>query len=117
MLLHGDLHPQSVLVSPESQVQVIDHELCEIGRPAYDLGLVLAHGTLLKAAGGQVDLAAFLEGYEGQWGVLDPEEKQVMEEVSAFETLRRLIGAANAGYLTETSLIQSLLREAGDQLV
>lgn len=48
-LIHGDYSPKNLLVTPENQVIVLDHEVAVFADPAFDLAFLLNH-LLLKAA-------------------------------------------------------------------
>jgi aminoglycoside phosphotransferase (APT) family kinase protein len=71
-ITHGDYRLENVIVSPEGSVAaVLDWELCTLGDPMADLGLLLAYWR--EAGEGSTDLevapATTLEGFPNRHGV------------------------------------------------
>jgi hypothetical protein len=61
-LLHGDLHPANVLLSPENEVMILDWGEARIGLAAWDLGLVtpvMVQSYIDSGVPGGMDTAEF----------------------------------------------------------
>jgi 5-methylthioribose kinase len=86
-LLHGDFYPGSWLRTAAG-VRIIDPEFGFLGRPEFDLGVMLGHAVL---AGGSTEEAAFeLRSYVAPAGFSWP----LAVRFAGVEIMRRLIGVA-----------------------
>lgn len=86
-LLHGDFYPGSWLQT-EDRIWVIDAEFAHVGRPEFDLGVLLAHLDLSQAPASAY--AQVAEEY------VRPAEynADLAEQLRGAEIIRRLIGLA-----------------------
>ncbi len=87
-LLHGDFYPGSWLKTKDG-VRVIDPEFCAVGRPEYDVGMVLAH-VVLAGHRGADGLRAIEEHYKGPHGF----RPDLVAGFAGAEIMRRLLGVA-----------------------
>ncbi|MCB9669611.1 MAG: phosphotransferase [Alphaproteobacteria bacterium] len=108
-LIMGDLWLPSVLVGPS--LAVIDWELCHWGRPAQDLGHLVAHLWMRAHVDGTPSVhEAFLEAY----GPVDPEEHGLLYAHAGAEILARVHGPfrGSGPYATTSAAV---LEEADQQ--
>lgn len=101
-LVHADFSPKNLLVSPDRQVLLVDHEVAHWGDPSFDLAFFmthllaksLRHPDALHALG--VTLDAYLEAAPTMWRVVD-ESGQLL----GLMMLARVDGKSPLEYLTE----------------
>jgi aminoglycoside phosphotransferase (APT) family kinase protein len=116
-LVHGDFSPKNLLISPDGQVLLIDHEVAHWGDPQFDLAFFLPHLTikaLREAADGPAVLRAmraFLTAYaeaSTEWEALS---RRTAPLVAAM-TLARIDGKSPVEYLQhgERSRVRDLMK-------
>ncbi|MFL5755108.1 MAG: phosphotransferase family protein [Chloroflexota bacterium] len=108
-LVHGDFSPKNLLVTPDSCLLLVDHEVAHWGHPAFDVGFVVSH-LCLKAirfrgagdAGVYLDAAAaVLAPYAEEVGDLRIGLGQFATRVTGALLLARVDGKSPAEYLTD----------------
>lgn len=119
-LVHGDVQAGNVLLLPDGP-KLLDAEICHVGDPAFDVGILLAHlrlGAVARGeAGGSNDeeaaawsVYAEAHGEEGLLAFADA------ARYAGIELLRRSIGAARAPAVEETAGALAAI-DAGLELV
>lgn len=105
VLLHGDYYPGSWL-NVNGEFKVIDPEFCFFGKPAYDLGVLLAHLSMAQATDEQ--LALVWKNYQ------QPADFSVAltEQFWGMELIRRLIGLAQLPLSLTLAEKETLLAKA-----
>jgi 5-methylthioribose kinase len=104
-LLHGDVFPGS-FVRTRLGLRIIDPEFCFLGRPEWDVGVLLAHLWLARQP---ADLRhRFLRQYTGPPG-FDP---RLALRLAGVEIIRRLIGYAQLPLSSALAERQQLLELA-----
>jgi len=105
-LVHGDASPKNILVTPDGEVLIIDHEVAHWGRPAFDTAFVVNHlclkafyrpeqaGSYLQAA--ETLLGAYAEA-AGDGSVSRDESALVLAPL----LLARIDGRSQVEYLEE----------------
>lgn len=105
---HGDLHPDSLMVQPDSKLIFIDAELSDSVHPGYDIGTLCAHLIAHSAARSKESIrvlppakrlvSSYLQTMTDN-SVLDSLDKDSLladiERFTGAELLRRLIGPAS----------------------
>ncbi len=86
-LIHGDYHPASFLDN-ESRVYVIDTEFAHLGRPEFDIGILMAHLLLSRAT--EKRILQIDTDYRKPAGF----DAGLARRFSQVEIMRRLIGIA-----------------------
>ncbi len=87
VLIHGDYYPGSWLRTPEG-TRVIDPEFAYLGRPEFDLAVLVAH--LKMAQTGEAVLMAALNAYRQPKGF----DQDLFAGFCGVEIMRRIIGLA-----------------------
>lgn len=87
-LIHGDFYPGSFLTSAEGKVYVIDTEFAHLGRPEFDLGVLMAHLLLSGAEEGRI--LQLDRDYDKPPGF----SGRLSRQFCYVEIMRRLIGIA-----------------------
>ena len=110
-LVHGDFSPKNLLVTPDSRLLLVDHEVAHWGHPAFDVGFVVSH-LCLKAirfraaghAGVYLDAAAaVLDAYAEEVGELRIGLGPFAVRVTGALLLARVDGKSPVEYLTGES--------------
>ncbi|GAB3547309.1 phosphotransferase [Spirosoma fluminis] len=109
-LIHGDYYPGSWLKTT-SGTRVIDPEFGFLGRPEFDLGVMLAH---LKLARQEESLAKQALNQYRPTGDLEP---ALLQGFMGVEILRRLIGLAQLPLSLDLAQKKTLLDEAADMVL
>lgn len=104
-LIHADLNPKNVLVTPAGPV-LIDWELAHVGDPAFDLAMPVAH-LLLKAVRRSApvpDRVALLEAAGALWAAYcGPADRDLAVRHVGGIMAARLWGKSPVEYLTGTA--------------
>jgi len=87
-LIHGDFYPGSFLDAEQGEVYVIDTEFAHLGRPEFDLGVLMAHLLLSGAEEGRI--LQLDRDYDKPAGF----SGQLSRQFCYVEIIRRLIGIA-----------------------
>jgi 5-methylthioribose kinase len=119
-LVHGDYSPKNLLVAPDGNLILLDHEVAHWGNPAFDIAFVLNHLCLksLKFLG-RAD--AYLAAARATWAAYLDEAPAIVHRLQAHTAqllgglmLARVDGKSPVEYLeteTEQERIRSLARE------
>jgi 5-methylthioribose kinase len=111
-LVHGDFSPKNLLVTPDRDLLLIDHEVAHFGDPSFDVAFFLNHlclkafhmpwlaPELLAAA------AVFLRAYADEQGGLRPDLDQRIASVLAALMLARIDGKSPVEYLSEPNRVR-----------
>jgi aminoglycoside phosphotransferase (APT) family kinase protein len=121
-LVHGDFSPKNLLVTPDGDVLLVDHEVAHWGHPAFDVAFVTNH-VCLKAvrlrAGGLalacLDAAtAMLDAYAAEAGALQLGVGLFAARTTGALMLARVDGKSPVEYLTDErdrALVRSIGRD------
>jgi 5-methylthioribose kinase len=104
-LVHGDVQAGNVLLPPGG-VKLLDAEIAHVGDPAFDAGMLLAHGLLPSAARGNAAAArTLLEGcwraYAEAHGTDGLPALGDALRYAGLELLRRTVGAARVAAVAD----------------
>lgn len=106
-LVHADFSPKNLLVTPENDLILVDHEVAHVGDPSFDIAFLLTHLTAKalhdRVHSGQLcdAMSAFLDSYgaAADW----PEASSRTPRLLAAIMLARVDGKSPLEYLTATS--------------
>ncbi len=128
VLTHGDLHGASVFIQGENIPTLIDAELCDVGGAWFDVGMITAHLWMLSTSQKTSPFVPqFLESYWREFTRSLPALARSTTrrtdffkktgQFAGFEMIRRIIGAANSDYLSDTQLKENLLEHASQRIL
>lgn len=106
-LVHGDFFPGSWLL-PAAGLRIIDPEFCFLGRPEWDLAVLVAHLRLMRQRPSPAELAALYAGPAIDWALV--------EAWASVEVLRRLLGVAQLPLDRSLDEKQELIANAVERL-
>lgn len=109
-LIHGDFYPGSFL-DVEGRVFVIDAEFAHLGRPEFDIGVLMAH--LLMSRASEKRILQIDTDYEKAPGF----EPELARQFCYVEVIRRLIGIAQLPISLSFDERKQLLERARARLV
>ena len=123
-LVHGDFSPKNLLVTPDGDVLLVDHEVAHWGHPAFDVAFVTNHLCLkavaMRAHGdvlGYLDAASVvLDAYAREVGDLDLGIGRFAARTTGALMLARVDGKSPVEYLTDEH-DRALVRSIGRGMV
>lgn len=103
--VHGDYSPKNLLVTPQNELMLIDHEVAHLGDPRFDLAFFLPHLTAKALReGGHPELIehirVFIDSYASEstdWEAISASTPALVSSI----LLARVDGKSPLEYLTE----------------
>jgi 5-methylthioribose kinase len=119
-LVHGDYSPKNLLVAPDGNLILLDHEVAHWGNPAFDVAFVLNH-LCLKSIKFHARADAYLAAARATWAAYLDEAPAIVHHLQAHTAhllaglmLARVDGKSPVEYLeteTEQERVRSVARE------
>jgi 5-methylthioribose kinase len=117
-LIHADVQPDNVLLTPRGP-RLLDAEIAQVGDPAFDMGILVAHLLLPAVARGDESSAPIGEtwsAYARAHGARGLARFRDVARYAGIELLRRTIGAARVAAVDRDAAALDVI-EAGIRLV
>lgn len=109
-IIHGDVIPSNVQVSPEGNLTLLDFDFCGYGWRAYDVATFLGEMRFWQAQVGNRE--AFIAGYEAVRPLVEWEKAlptlEAVRHIASLGTPAQYVNEWGAAYLTD-SLIDNLI--------